>query len=128
MSTETEIKEVGARWAAAELTGDTAVLDELAAPEFRLIGPFGFVLDRDQWLERYRGGRLVNTEFSWDDVEVRDFGGVAVAIGMQNQKTTYDGHPNDGGFRVSHVFVREGERWRLVHVQLSLGSPPGPPA
>lgn len=128
MSTATEIKEIGARWAAAELAGDTTVLDELAAPDFRLVGPFGFILDREQWLRRYRGGQLVNTAFAWKDVEVRDFGAFAVAIGTQAQETTYDGRPNNGEFRVSHVFSREGDTWRLVHVQLSLGSPPGPPA
>lgn len=128
MSTESEIKEIGARWAAAELAGDTAVLEELAMPDFRLVGPFGFILNRDQWLERYRSGKLVNTAFAWEEVEVRDFGPTAVAIGTQVQQTTFDGHPNDGSFRVSHVFIRDGERWMLAHVQISLGQPPGPPA
>lgn len=127
MSTETEIKEIGARWAEAELAGDTKVLDELAAPDFRLVGPFGFILDRDQWLGRYRGGKLVNTALTWEDVEVRDFGTFAVATGMQVQETTYDGRPNNGKFRISHVFARAGDTWKLVHIQLSLGAPPGPP-
>jgi len=46
----TEILEVGRRWALAEQQAELAVLDELAPDDLRLIGPFGFVLDKAQWL------------------------------------------------------------------------------
>jgi len=46
--TQTEILALGRRWAEAEQNGDTAVLGELAAADFRLVGPLGFILDRDE--------------------------------------------------------------------------------
>jgi hypothetical protein len=41
----------------------------------------------------------------WDDVEVRDYGTAAVAVGRQTQRTTYRDAPPDGQFRVTHIAV-----------------------
>ena len=68
--THAEILALGARWADAEQHGDTATLDELSVTDFRLVGPFGFVLDKAQWLDRYRSGTLVTSSLVWDDVTV----------------------------------------------------------
>jgi ketosteroid isomerase-like protein len=126
-STRDEILAIGARWAAAERAGDTAALSEIAAADFALVGPFGFVLDRTHWLERYTTGGLRTSSLVWDEVEVRDFGHTAIAIGRQTQQATYRGQPADGQFRVSHVFVRDGDRWALAGLHLSLAAPPPRP-
>ena len=97
---------------------DAAALDTLLAPDFMAVGPRGFVLDRAQWLERYGSG-LHNSAFSWDDVQVRDFGETAIAIGIQDQRATYQGNDASGRFRISHVFVRRDDQWRIAHIQLS---------
>jgi ketosteroid isomerase-like protein len=126
--THAEILALGARWAEAEQHGDTATLDELAVTDFRLVGPFGFVLDKAQWLDRYRSGTLVTSSLVWDDVTVRDFGNTAVAIGRQTQRASYQGQPVDGQFRVTQVFVHDGGRWALASLHLSQAAPPGRPA
>ena len=123
--TRTHILELGARWAQAEQDGDTTVLDELAAADFRLVGPFGFVLDKRQWLDRYSDGGLVTRSLVWDEVDVRDFGDTAIAIGRQTQQASYRGRPADGQFRITHVFVRATGRWVLASVHLSQAAPPG---
>ncbi len=117
--TRTEILALGARWAKAERSADTATLGALAADGFRLVGPFGFVLDKAQWLDRYQTGGLVTSSLVWDDVEVRDFGDTAIAIGRHTQKATYEGRPSDGQFRVTQVFVRDCGRWVLASLHLS---------
>ena len=123
--TRDEILALGARWAHAEQDGDITVLDELAAADFRLVGPFGFVLDKSQWLDRYRDGGLVTRSLVWNDVEVRDFGDTAIAIGRQTQQASYRGSPADGQFRITHVFIRDAGRWLLASVHLSQAAPPG---
>ena len=125
--TRAEILALGARWAQSERTADVAALAELAADDFRLVGPFGFVLDKTQWVARYAPGELVTSSLDWDEVEVRDFGTTAIAIGRQTQQATYQGRPADGQFRVTHVFVRDGDRWALASLHLSLAAPPGRP-
>jgi ketosteroid isomerase-like protein len=130
MTTDTraEILAIGARWAEAERTADTVVLAELAADDFRLVGPFGFVLDRAQWLRRYAPGALITSTLIWDEVEIRDFGETAIAIGRQTQQATYQGQAAGGQFRVTQVFVRDGGRWQLASLHLSQAAPPARPA
>lgn len=124
----TEITELGRRWAAAEVQGDTDTLDELTVDDFTLVGPLGFILDKKQWLDRYRSGQFVTHELDWRDVVVRSYGDTAVAIGIQEQRAAYQGRPSDGKFRVTQILVRRDDRWRLAGVHLSpIAAPPGAP-
>jgi ketosteroid isomerase-like protein len=127
MNTTEEIIELGGRWAEAECAGDIDTLARLAADGFRLVGPFGFVLDKEQWLQRYRGGDLHTRTLDWDEVSVADHGDVAIAIGKQTQEATYQGRPANGEFRVSHIFARQADGWRLVGMHLSQAVPPQRP-
>jgi ketosteroid isomerase-like protein len=122
-TTTAQIRDVGARWVDAELAADVDTLDALATDDFRLVGPFGFVLDKEQWLDRYRSGDFSTAALDWRDS--------AVAIGTQSQQAAYKGSPANGEFRISHVFVRDGGPWRIASMQLSPTSfspPPGAPA
>jgi hypothetical protein len=90
----------------------------MATDDFMLVGPRGFVITRQQWLERYESGALVNEAFSWSDVQFRIHGGTAIAIGAQAQHSAYRGQPSDGRFRVTQVWLDEGG-WKLASVHLS---------
>ena len=125
--TNDEIAQLEERWRAAEVTGDTATLDDLTAPEFRLVGPLGFVLTRDQWLQRYQDGGLVTSSLDWREVDTRVVGDTAVSIGVHDQRATYQGRPADGTFRSTHVWQRRGDGWRLLSMQLSPIGPFTPP-
>jgi ketosteroid isomerase-like protein len=127
MTTTDDIRHLGDRWSAAEVARDIATLESMVVDDFRLVGPYGFVLDREQWLDRYRNDELRTTALSWHDVDVRQYGDTVVAIGTQTQEAAYRGVPNDGDFRTTHVFVRLAGRWVIAGIQLSLTTPPGPP-
>jgi hypothetical protein len=62
--TTTEIRELGRRWVDAELRGDADALAALSVADFTLVGPLGFVLTREQWLDRYRSG-AVRSDDGW---------------------------------------------------------------
>jgi ketosteroid isomerase-like protein len=113
------------RWAAAEQQNDAGRLDGLLAGEFAGVGPFGFILTRDQWLARFTNG-LVNRSFTVTDLQVRDYGTAAVGIGVLAQETSWQGNDNSGRFRVTLVAVRAGEGWLLAHVHI--GPLQGPPS
>lgn len=125
-STDETIRELGRRWADAEQRGDVATLDAITADNFTLVGPAGFVLNKQQWLDRYRTGALVTRSLNWDEIEVRDYAEAAVAIGCLTQQATYQDHPADGRFRATHIAVRDGgDRWLLAGLHLSpIGGPP----
>lgn len=130
-TTSAQIRGWGQRWCRAEERGDVEALDALTTQDFTLVGPLGFVLDKQGWLDRYRSGAMTTRWLCWDEVAVREYGTAAVAIGRQRQEGEYQGHPADGSFRTTHVFVRHGEgHWLLAGAQLSPigGPPPAPPA
>jgi ketosteroid isomerase-like protein len=118
VGTHQQILTLGQRWADAEQRGDVDTLDALATDDFKLVGPLGFILNKQQWLDRYRTGDLVTRSLVWDEVEVRDSGTAAVAIGCHTQQAAYRGNPNDGRFRATHVAVRIDGRWQLTGMHL----------
>jgi hypothetical protein len=74
MNGKTELEELGKRWASAEVAQDLAALDDMAHEDFILVGPLGFILDKTQWLDRYRSGDFVRSALDWRDTEVRSPG------------------------------------------------------
>jgi ketosteroid isomerase-like protein len=123
-----ELEEFGKRWAEAEVSQDLVALDAMAHEDFILVGPLGFILDKTQWLDRYRGGDFVTTALDWRDTEARMFEDCAVVIGVHDQEAAYRGQPNNGQFRATHILVREDSAWRLVGMHLSpITTPPRPP-
>lgn len=123
--TDETVREFGRRWADAEQRGDAAALDAMSTEDFTLVGPLGFILDKQQWLDRYRTGGLVTRTLAWDEVSVRDYGDAAVAVGRHTQRAEYQGHPADGSFRSTHILVRRGGQWLLASQHLSpIGGPP----
>jgi ketosteroid isomerase-like protein len=122
---ETEVRGLSQAWVAAELSGDAAALERMTTDDFHVVGPVGFVLDRDQWVARYRSGAFAASELAYADVGVRVHGDAAVSIGVHTQKATHQGDPVDGSFRATHIAVREGGRWLLAGMHLSpIGGPP----
>jgi hypothetical protein len=120
------ITELGERWVKAELRGDGQALDQIAARDFTLVGPVGFVLDRAQWIDRYSAsGALRMQAIEWSDMSIRQYGDAAVVIGVQTQRATYAGKPADGKFRVTQACVREDGAWKIASLHFSpIGGPP----
>ena len=114
-----------AAWARAELDGDSDTLAGLLHPDFLGVGPFGFLLDREQWLRRFSEG-LDYTAFEFTpDTDVRFIGDAAFVVGTQTQQGSHQGRPIDGAFRVTLVLT--GPDCLLAAAHLSLRTPPGPP-
>lgn len=126
-----ELAALGRRWAAAEVAKDIDTLAMITHPDFRLVGPLGFVLGRDAWLQRYEPGQLDTEQLDWEDVAITMFGDSAVAIGRQRQRATYGGRRSDGDFRVTHIFAQEpaaAHGWLIAGMHLSPITQPGPPS
>ena len=125
MTAHDGVLELVQRWAAAEQENDAGRLDGLLAGGFAGVGPFGFILTRDQWLARFTNG-LVNRSFTVTDLQVRDYGTAAAGIGVLAQETSWQGNDNSGRFRVTLVAVPAGEGWVLAQVHIGpLQAPPG---
>ena len=62
MTAQDGVLDLVQRWAAAEQENDAGALEGLLDGRFAGVGPFGFILTRDQWLARFANG-LVNRSF-----------------------------------------------------------------
>jgi ketosteroid isomerase-like protein len=118
MNTDQALRQLGRQWADAELRGDADTLDAITTDDFTLVGPLGFVLDKVAWLDRYRSGSLRFDLLSWEDVDIRAYGTAAICIGRQRQKADYQGHPNEGEFRVTQIAVERDGRWLLAGMHI----------
>jgi ketosteroid isomerase-like protein len=116
-------------WAAAELEGDTASLGEILTDDFVGVGPRGFTLGREQWLQRHETGSMRYECFGLDEVQIRRYGDAAVAVCRLTAENVYEDeigrYELNEQFRATRVFVRQRGRWRLAGLQLSpiLGRP-----
>ena len=116
-------------WAAAELSGDTASLEEILADDFVGVGPRGSSLTREQWIARHDTGSLEYRSFGLDEAEVRTYGDAAIVVCRQTAAGVYEDENGrydiDERFRATLVFVRQKGHWRLAGLQLSpsLGRP-----
>jgi ketosteroid isomerase-like protein len=125
-ATQGQILALAQQWVAAELHGDTAFLDRTLTDDFVGIGPLGFVLSKQDWLQRYRNGLAYQT-LALEAPQVRDYGAAAVLVGVQAQHATYGGQVMQGRFRLTLIWVRQAADWRLAGCQLSGPMPDGPP-
>jgi len=115
------------RWADAERRGDTATIDQILADDFVGIGPVGFVLSKPMWVGRFGAG-LVYESLSFDDVSVREYGAVAVAVAHQHADGRHQNGPVFADLMMSAVAVRDGADWRIANVQYSfIAGTPGSP-
>jgi len=116
---EDQVKQLGEDRAHAELRGDTVFLKRLLADDFVGIGPRGFTLTKEQWLERLASGDLRYESLTWSDVRARVYADTSVAIGRETSRAKYKGMDIQGQYRETQIYVRQDGRWLLAGLQLS---------
>jgi ketosteroid isomerase-like protein len=124
--TKRDVLNLSQDWAKAEQPSDTSRLADILADDFVGIGPRGFMLTKEEWLGRHASGALRYESLALDEVTVRAYAGAAIVTGHETDTIQYEGHPIQGDYRATLVFVAEQGRWRLANVQFSpIAPPPG---
>lgn len=120
------VLDISGRWAAAERYGDTEMLAVLLTDDFVGVGPRGFTLTKQGWMDRHSSGALRHEEFSWGNVQVRLYGDAAIAVGVTESKGSWAGQPITSKARVTQVFVRANGSWAIagMHMSPTGGIPP----
>ena len=121
-----------ATWADAERAGDAGTTERLLTDDFVGVGPVGFQLSKQAWLQRQTGGDLQYDQLDLDEVATREYGDCAVTVGRWNARGTAQGHPIPQATRVTLVSVKADGDWRIagIHFSFIAGTPgaPGIPA
>jgi ketosteroid isomerase-like protein len=118
------VREMVSAFAVAELSGDPDAIGPLLTDDFVGVGPLGFLLSRQDWVDRRENG-LRYTAFAVRDLVVRSYGDTDVVIGTQVVEGTHRGNPVPAQSRATFVFV--GGLLASVQMSFVAGSPGAPP-
>jgi ketosteroid isomerase-like protein len=117
-----------ATWADAERASDAATTERLLTDDFIGIGPVGFQLPKQAWLQRQTGGELLYDALSLDEITTRQYGDCAITTARWNARGTAQGHPIPETTRATLVTVKHGGEWRLATIHFSfIAAPSGGP-
>ena len=114
-----ELNKLMEDWASAELRGDTTFLKSFLADDFVGVGPYGFLLTKDEWLERLESRKLRYESFRLDEIRVRLYGDAAVIIARQTMKGKYEDNDLPGSLRATLFFAQQEGRRLLVGIHMS---------
>jgi ketosteroid isomerase-like protein len=110
-------------WIRAEQEGDAEGLESLLHPRFLAVGPYGFILNREQWKGRFAGGLKYHSFAFQPDAQTRTLERTAIVVGTQTQQGEHQGRPVDGAFRVTIVFAEDPD-WKIIAIHISLRNLP----
>jgi hypothetical protein len=129
MNNPKDIQTFLSQWSEAEGKGDTAALAPMLTDDFLGVGPLGFVLPKQAWLERYASGGLKYDSFDLEEVQVREHEGAAVITTRINQPGTVQGNPIPAASRATLMVVDGAQGKQLAGIALAFiaGTPGSPP-
>lgn len=114
-------------WGHAERLRDAPTTNSLLTDDFLGIGPVGFQLPKDAWVQRLTDGRLHYEELSLTDVSIREYSDSAVAVARVNTRGSARGHELPTTRTMFHL-VRIDHEWRIAGIQHSfIAGAPGSP-
>lgn len=116
-------------WTKAELAADQAKIADLLTDDFTCIGPLGFTLSKQDWINRH--GSLRYEHLDLKDISTKQYGDTVVAIATQTQRATFNGGPIPTTTRASIVVVNTAGEWKIANIHFSFvagteGAPPIP--
>ena len=119
----TTIDELITDWTAAERATDPEAMRALLADDAVVVGPVGFVLDKQAYVTRMADLRYDRLEL--DDVAVHEHGEAAVVVGHLHTDGRSGDHPTFPDLRVSFTVVPERGEPRIAGMQYSFIGLPG---
>jgi uncharacterized protein (TIGR02246 family) len=119
------------RYFEAVKRNDAATLDSLLAPDYSEVSPLGQVDKRAQVVEFYRMAAKAQTgqaselsDVAIEELAVRVYGDIAVAIVGASFKLTVAGKPVARPMRSTLVWQKAGGAWKLVSSHHTMIRPP----
>ena len=118
-TTDAEIKKAVTDMAAALEKGDSAYFEKLYTENYMFVAPDGSLATGAQRIASMKAGETKYEAIKYEDVTVRSNadGTGAVSISRATVKGMNLGKPLDGQFRVTHVWSKTKDGWRLASGQ-----------
>ena len=120
-----EVEKLAQTWTAAEVRGNITFMEQSFADDFLGVGPLGFLLTKQDWIERHQSGDLQYTSLNLDEMTVRVYQGTVLLVGRLAQQGTYRGNSITAQFRTTLVWISLHDHWQLAGYHVStIGQPP----
>jgi Domain of unknown function (DUF4440) len=87
------------------------------APDARIIGPRGFIIDRDEWIGVHRASAYQQVQLQPAEADLRTYDRVGIRFDIVDSECVYKGETHAGRFRVTRVWVTDHGGWELAAVQ-----------
>lgn len=107
------------RWADALVANDASRVGSFAEPDWVIVGPEGGPGERAPFLALVESGDLTHSEMSFEVLDARVYGDVAVVLSRGTNKGTWQGTEFAADEWVTDVFVRRPEGWRCAFSALT---------
>jgi len=128
VATQPRIENLVKQWIEAERLSNAQQLEAVLTDDFLCVGPFGFVIDRQQYVGSLQSGDLKHTAFDWSEPRMRQYASTVIVIGRQTQTSTFQGRDASGQFRVTLVATELQNQWRIASLHFcAIAQPPGAP-
>jgi ketosteroid isomerase-like protein len=117
-SLEQDIVALDRAWEDAIIDEDAAMLERLGSPDLIYTHAAGWTEDKDGFIRHVLDGPLRFPVIRYEDTEVRLHASAAVLTAALHLETLdRDGKAGELHFRITHVWCRDAEAWRLVASQ-----------
>lgn len=123
-----ELTRLGDQWRTARINGDAGFLETLYAPELRITGTGGSIIDRDTDIAGFRSEAITLDSIEREDMRILVYGDAAIVIGRDNLSGRYNGVvgavPSDS--RTSTYAARDAGRWWVTRHWTQRSEPAAP--
>jgi len=107
------------RWDKAIIKKDRAAIEANMADDFRHIDGNGNVETKSSFIKGVIAPDLVIDPYTVEDFDIRIYGDVALLSGTTRMTGRSEGAPLKSHYRYIDIYVRFGDQWKVVSVQIS---------
>ena len=96
------------------IKGEASFFEDIAADDYLAIDPLGQLSNKSQALSRRRAAEMKYDSIAVREEQVRVYGNTAIVTGCHDVRGRHNERDASGQYRFTRVYVRTGERWRIV--------------
>jgi ketosteroid isomerase-like protein len=112
-----EIKKAETAWTTAVSKSDASAVARLLSDDLVYAHSTGLAENKSQYLAKLKTGAQKYDSIQYSDQKIRIFGNTAVVNGTFRMTGSTNGVPFDNTLLVTHVWVKQGNDWKLVSHQ-----------
>ena len=112
-TTADELIKLSHDWMQAWKDNDMSFLENILAPDFRLVTSELWVMPREKWLTAIPVYKCLSFEYKHQ--EIRDYGNAAIVQSYYSQTATLNGQDRSGDFLITDVWIKQNGNWKVVH-------------